>query len=267
MTAAADVTTIILAGDRGPDDPVATAAGVARKALAPVAGIPMLAWVLGALREGGLTGRVLIVANRCYELKDNAAVRAAVEARGGTVTFLEGAATPVSSVLSVLEKYDGLYPVFLTTADNALLAGKTVANFLDEALGAYGDVAAGLVTRRTVEAAFPEPGRTFIPLKGDAYTGCNMFVLKSPLALNALRFWLGVERDRKKALRLVAAFGLGTLLLALLRRLDIKMAMRRVSKAVGAETQAVIVDDALAAMDVDRPKHLKLAEDVLGGGQ
>ena len=41
---------LILAGSRGPDDPMARAAGVSHKALLPVAGVPMLLRVVEALR-------------------------------------------------------------------------------------------------------------------------------------------------------------------------------------------------------------------------
>ncbi len=87
------MTVILLAGDRGPDDPVAEAAGVSRKALANIAGQPMLARTLGVLRASGVVGRILVVANRCFELKENQAVREA--GMGGDVSFLEGAGTPV----------------------------------------------------------------------------------------------------------------------------------------------------------------------------
>jgi GTP:adenosylcobinamide-phosphate guanylyltransferase len=40
---------IVLAGSRGPDDPVARAAGLQHKALVPVAGVPMLQRVLDTL--------------------------------------------------------------------------------------------------------------------------------------------------------------------------------------------------------------------------
>src|SRR4029077_14791730 len=44
---------IILAAGRGPDDPMAKAYGVANKTVIPVAGVPMLARVAGALRQSG----------------------------------------------------------------------------------------------------------------------------------------------------------------------------------------------------------------------
>ena len=49
---------LILAGSRGPDDPIAKLAGVPHKALAPIAGRPMLAYVLEAVRAVPLVGFV-----------------------------------------------------------------------------------------------------------------------------------------------------------------------------------------------------------------
>ena len=51
MSSSSPFTAIVLAGDRTPDDPVARAAGVSCKALAPIGGIPMVLRVLGALAE------------------------------------------------------------------------------------------------------------------------------------------------------------------------------------------------------------------------
>ena len=44
-------TALVLAGSRGPTDPVAAAAGLPHKALVPVAGRPMLLRVIDTLRQ------------------------------------------------------------------------------------------------------------------------------------------------------------------------------------------------------------------------
>ena len=51
---------IVMAADRNPDDPVASAAGVACKALAPVDGIPMVLRVLQALDDSLHVGSRLL---------------------------------------------------------------------------------------------------------------------------------------------------------------------------------------------------------------
>ena len=50
MSAEKLFTALVLAGRRGPTDPVAQAAGCSHKALVPIAGIPMLVRVLRELR-------------------------------------------------------------------------------------------------------------------------------------------------------------------------------------------------------------------------
>ncbi|MGH6914095.1 MAG: spore coat biosynthesis protein F, partial [Geminicoccales bacterium] len=57
---AAPFTALVLAGSRGPDDPVARARGVAHKCLAPVAGVPMLVRVALTLAACPSVGRIRV---------------------------------------------------------------------------------------------------------------------------------------------------------------------------------------------------------------
>ncbi len=52
---------VILAGDRGAEDPVARAAGLSRKCLVPVAGVPMLVRVVAALTASPWIGDIAVV--------------------------------------------------------------------------------------------------------------------------------------------------------------------------------------------------------------
>ena len=56
----APFTALVLAGSRGPDDPVARAAGVAHKCLAPVAGVPMAVRVVQALAASPGIDRIAV---------------------------------------------------------------------------------------------------------------------------------------------------------------------------------------------------------------
>ena len=53
-------TALVLAADRGPDDPVARAGGMACKSLVPVAGIPMLERVIGALEASPWVDKIAV---------------------------------------------------------------------------------------------------------------------------------------------------------------------------------------------------------------
>jgi len=51
---------VVLAADRGRNDPVAAAAGVAAKCLTPIAGTPMVMRVVRALRQSGRIDDILL---------------------------------------------------------------------------------------------------------------------------------------------------------------------------------------------------------------
>ena len=71
---------IIMAADRNPDDPVARAAGVACKALTPVAGTPMVLRVLNALEESVQVGPRLLCGPPRPLLEQVGALKSGVDA-------------------------------------------------------------------------------------------------------------------------------------------------------------------------------------------
>ena len=249
---------LLLAGDRGPDDPVARATGATRKALAGVGGQQMIARVLGVLAECPMIGTVTIVANNVDEIQCGITVAAV----GGAVRWCEGGTSPASSVMVAQANDNSEYPVLIVTADNPLLTGARLGHFLAAADELDCDVAVGLAQKSDIAHAYPKMKRTFVNLKGEGFSGCNLFLLKSPQALAAVQFWTGIEASRKKALRMVAAFGIVTLLKVLLGKLDLFGALERVSNVVDARIAPVILD-AEASIDVDRADHIPLVESIL----
>ncbi len=105
--------------------------------------------------------------------------------------------------------------------------------------------------------------RTYYHLKGESYGGCNLYVLMTPKALDAVTFWLDVEKDRKKALKMVASFGFTTLLGALFRTLSIEKALEKASVTLKAEVRGLMVPTARIAMDVDKPDDAPIVEEIL----
>src|SRR3954470_24564750 len=85
---------VMAASRRGGADPVAQAAGVAQKSLAPVAGVPMLSRVLAALRGSAAVGRIFV----SIEHADLLAGLPACE----SVTAVPSAATLSDSVLAAV---------------------------------------------------------------------------------------------------------------------------------------------------------------------
>ena len=253
-----DYTAILLAGERPGESGFARSQGVPAKALIPVAGEAMLARVARTLLAAPSIGRILVLTQEPDRLKANAPGWLAHEPRIG---WAASGGTIAASIAAVAGSEDAPYPLLVTTADHALLTPEMVETFLLEAAGA--DVAFAMVERRTVEAAWPETKRTWLKARGGHYSGANLFALGSPRAEAALDLWAGIERDRKKAWRLLAFLGPSILIGALTRTLTLQAAANRIGRKLGITAKAVVLPFAEAAIDVDKPEDLRLVERIL----
>ena len=252
-------TAILLAGERPGESGFARGQGVRTKALIPVAGEPMLARVARALLASPRVGRIVVLAQAPDALRAEAPQWLAGEPR---LSFAASGDKIAASIAAIAGTGAAPYPLLVTTADHVLLTAQMIESFLAGAHGA--DVAFGLVERRTVEAAWPETKRTWIKARGGQYSGANLFALASPEAEPALAFWSGIERDRKKAFRLLAFLGPAILLRALTRTISLDGAVARLGRKLGLTAKAVVLAYAEAAIDVDKPEDLALVERILG---
>jgi len=253
---------LILAGRRGGPDTLAQAAGAPHRALIEVGGLPMLERVIGTLRSVEQVGRILVSIDRPDLLMTTPGLAALV--REGVISVIEAAATPATSVVEAIDHLNGR-PVLVTTADHALLTTEMVEQFLAGARAASPDLAFGLVPEAVVRARFPNSRRTYVPFREGGYSGANLFALVTPAARRAALFWRRAEQSRKQPWRLARAFGLGSLGLFLLGRLDLRGAMARASRRIGARIEAVPISIAEAAVDVDRFGDLELVRAVVSG--
>jgi len=254
---------LVLAGSRGPSDPLASAEGARHRALLEVGGVPMLLRVVRALRATPGVGRIVVSiedAGALDAVPELAALRAA-----GALSAHASLASPSRSVLDALEGFGRDAPVLVTTADHALLRAEIVARFLADAEASGADLALGLVGARVLRARFPGSKRTFLPFRDDGYSGANLFLFRTARAREVAAFWVRAERFRKQPWRLVAAFGPVSLALFLARRLDLDAALARASRAIGARVAAVRLPFPEAAVDVDKPEDLALARSLVDG--
>ncbi len=167
---------------------------------------------------------------------------------------------------STLAAFDALIehlPLLVVTADHPLLTPPMVERFCVEAADSGADVAVALTSMRLVERDYPGAVRTRLRFAEGAYSSCNLFALMTPRARRAPECWSRLERSRKRPWRLVARFGIAPLLLYLTGRLSLAGAMARLSRRLRLQAQAVELPFAEAAIDVDTPADLALAETIL----
>jgi hypothetical protein len=138
-----------------------------------------------------------------------------------------------------------------------------VESFLGRAESHGGDVAVALVPSTVLRARFPEAVRTYLRFADERYSGANLFAFLTPRARKAVQFWTRSETFRKRPWRLVATFGLRALVLFLTRQLDLEAAFVEVSNRLGVRVQPVVMDQAEAAIDVDKLADLELVRRIL----
>jgi GTP:adenosylcobinamide-phosphate guanylyltransferase len=245
---------LILAGSRGPNDPVAALGKVEHKALTPIAGRPMLAFVLDAVRAVPEVDRIYICIDAATDLR--------AVTNGTPFNRIPPANSPAASVAAALQEIDGDRPLLITTADHPLLTAPIITHFLKNA-SQDADLSVGLAEAETVTKAFPEGKRTFYRLAGRGYSGCNLFLARKPGAVRVAEYWRRMEGHRKKPLRLVREIGIGALIRYALGLLSLDGAFKHVSKLTAARISPVILPFAEAATDVDKPSDHALVEGIL----
>jgi len=247
-------TALVMAGGR-PDDPLARATGVAQKPLLPVAGVPMLVRVLGALRAARHVDRLVICG------LDPALARLDPVLSG--LECVRGGATPGASAALAITTLGLGAPVLITTADHPLLSGNTVDEFCAASLAEEADVTFGVVPAAAVTAAFPGIRRTRYRFREGAFCGCNLYGLLTPSGCTAPAAWTRVEQHRKQPWRMVGALGVGVLLRFLLGHLALADITALAQSRFGLRARAVRLSEPAAGFDVDTIAQLQAAETYL----
>jgi CTP:molybdopterin cytidylyltransferase MocA len=255
-------TALVLAADRTRNDPVAAAAGVPCKALAPVGGRPMLLRVLDALRESREVDGCVLCGPPADILDREPLLRERVA--GGELRWVAPQATPSTSALAGFDVVPAQTPVLLTTADHALLTAPIVDHFCRDARGTGCDVVAALALHARTVAAFPGMRRTKTRFKDGPYCGCNLFAFLTPPSRRAAALWRRVEDQRKKPIKMLGELGWGVVLRYLLGRLTLADALREISRRMQLRAGAVVLPYPEAAVDVDSVEDWRFARAIAG---
>ncbi len=179
------------------------------------------------------------------------------------VAFFPPSASPARSIAAFLESRSAAGPLLITTADHALLSTAMVDHFCTQTLSLGCDLTVAMAEKAMVQAAYPGTKRTGYTFKDGAWCSCNIFGALSPKVRGVIQFWAFVEQNRKKPLRVVAAFGWLTLLGVLLRLWTVHGAIARAGMRFGIRAAPVIMPWAEAAIDVDTLNDKTLVESIL----
>ena len=256
---------VVLAADRTGNDPITQHTGATCKAIAPVAGRPMIMRVIDALEASDLVKSIILCGPPKHILPDCPELEQRITE--GRVSWLPSLDSPSKSAMKGFEHVDADTPVLLTTADHALLTPKIVQHFLNESLKCKGDATVGLVNIDDITAAFPGVKRTVTRFRDGGYCGCNLFTFNHH-GRGIVSIWRQAEAMRKRPWRLIAQIlGPWTVLKYLLGRLTLAQAFNAVSVKTHIHAQAILMPFPEAGVDVDKVDDLLLAESILGNNE
>ncbi len=255
------VKALILAGQReGVVDPLLVESGTQWKALLPIHGRPMIAYVLDALEQAETISKPYGICGLDVGLVESALGEDTIEP--DELQQYPSSTGPASSVVAAYEA--GLKPPFLvTTADHPLLSNEMVDDFVIQSLKSGQDFTLALASRDVVAPAYPHVKRTYLKFSDQHVSGCNLFFIANDQGMQAIRFWQAAQNDRKKPIKLALRFGLGTLLRYAVGRLSLEGAFKNASKKLNIKAKPVLLPYAEAAIDVDKPSDLALVTDIL----
>jgi GTP:adenosylcobinamide-phosphate guanylyltransferase len=248
-------TALVLAGRRPGEDPAAAYAGVPHKGLIELEGRTLLARVLEALQEAGAS-RIVISSS----VPEIAAAAAALPLRA-EVRVVPASDSPSLSVSQAADSVGT--PLLLTTIDHALLQPQWVREFIADTPESA-DIAVLVASERVVQAAAPGTRRTYLRFSDGRYSACNLFLLRTPRALNAVALWRRVEAHRKTPWKIAGLLGPRMLLGYALGLLALDGAVRLLGAKAGLTAAAVRTRFGLAAIDVDKPADLDLVRRLVG---
>ena len=246
---------MVLAGQRpGRAHPVAVAAGLPFAVLAPVGGVPMICHVVEALQRSGCVDSGVVVANSELPL---ASTMLAERVSAAGFVWLPASSGPSASALAGAAQL-GHFPVLITTGDHPLLDATTVRQFCAQVQNCADDFVIAVVKHSDVQARLPTTRRTRLAFADGGICSCNLFAVRTPAGMAALRLWQQVEADRKRPWRVIRMLGALSLLRYLTGSLRFASALARLSALAACRIGAVRLANPIMAVDVDTPEDWAL---------
>lgn len=257
-----NIVALVPAGDRAAADAVATASGVSSKALAPLAGTPMIIRVLNTLQATGRIHSVVLCGPDRDAIESSPPLQEVLNK--DNMSWVPAERSLAGSVQAGLARIDPAALVLITTADHALLDAEILNYFLDRVVDSNADVNLGLVEYALVEAAYPGVRRTVLKFSDGGYCGCNLYALNGARARDIISLWKQAQTHRKQPWRMAfRLLGFGALAKYACGSLSMQQTRQAVLKATGISVDFIDLPFPHASIDVDTPADLELAKQIL----
>ncbi len=240
-----------------PDNPLYQQFGIEKKALLPIAGKPMISWVLDALRNSGEIDHMAVVGLKPEDLNraDNKLHFAA--STGNLVDNV------YAGLYTLQEHNPTVKKLVLFSSDIPLVTPEIVRGFIEECGVQDVDSYYSVVKKEVMEAKFPNSKRTFVPMKDGYFSGGDAFLFDVHAAMGNADLAKSATSSRKNYLQQAQVIGFGFIIKVLLRRMTAQEAGQHAIKKAGLTGKVVITKYAELGMDVDKLHQYEMIKEIL----
>lgn len=235
-----------------PEDPLYPYTQGQSKAMLDIAGKPMIQWVLDALNASNKVNNIIILG-----MTENSGLKTSKPTH-----YLPNEGRMLANIVAGIQKSLELNPAteyaLIVSSDIPALSGEMVDWLVGEMEKAPADIYYGVIQKELMEKRFPDSRRTWTHLKDMDVCGADINAVHVSMATEHLDTWEELIGKRKSPLKQAAAIGFGTLILMVLRQINLSDLVKRVSKQIGIRGKAIVWPWAEAGMDVDKPHQLEI---------
>lgn len=231
---------IVLAGG-SPEEPLAQSQKVAAKSQVILDGRPMVDYVIAAIRESGVAGRVVCIGPQ-------------LELAHPPDIWLPDLGSSLSNLKQSLAHVQG-EQVAVATADDPFLSPAAIAWVVNNA-SPQAKFVYPVVNQLEVEKRWPGMKRTYARLVEGKFTGGNLMIIAPASFENISQIAERIVKNRKNVFALARIIGVGVLFKFLIRRLKITDIEARAEQILGQPLQALITPFPEIGVDIDDQEDL-----------
>ena len=222
------------------------------KALLEICGKPMIQWVADALCNAQKVEKVIIVG---LSLQDNIHGDKIVGYLPNQGSMLQNLR---AGMLKILEIDPQTRHTLVASSDIPAITPEMVDWEIETASRTDLDAYYAIIRKEVMEKRFPNSRRSYTRLKDMQVCGGDMNIIRAMTASGNDQLWERIIAARKNVFKQASLIGYDTLLLLLLRRIDLPHAVERVTHRLNLSAQALISPYAEIGMDVDKPSQLEM---------
>ncbi len=223
---------VILAGDRGPSDPVANVAKVSGKALVKLNRVTLIERIVNVLNEVECIDQIFSIGPDKDCLVGCEEVTSMFKRY--QVKYLEPEKGPSSSALMGV-KASAYFPTIIVTSDLPLLDAKNIEDYCNRIAEKDADFVVSAVAYSSINTLLPELKKTRYRFSDHEVCFANVFAVLKPPGMKALEYWQAVEQSRKNPLEVIRKIDWWSVLLYKLGRLNLEQASKKLSHKLGAK--------------------------------